>query len=171
MQIAFQPRFSRVSAAFQPRFSSLEIFSLWRFFLWSQNIRVSQSQTFGQKFDFCVSAAFQLAKTGCSPSVRRALTSNGRREAVCHHNIPRRIYYGAHELVPHKSLFMLIIVWYSYNDGKQSRFVFICLHTNICVSAKVWWRKSSTGRVPSHCERLCRAVARIWGLVRRERAL
>ena len=55
MQIAFQLRFSCVSAAFQLRFSSL-FFFLRLLFFWSQNIRVPQGQTFGQTF-LCV---FQL---------------------------------------------------------------------------------------------------------------
>ena len=68
---------NRVSAAFQLRFSSLEVFILFGDFVWSQNIRVPQSQTFGQIL-FCVSAAFQLAKTGGSPSK----TGVGRDESV-----------------------------------------------------------------------------------------
>ena len=61
---AFQLRFSCVSATFQLRFSSLEVLLKSFLFRWSQNIRVPQSQTFGQTFCVCVSAAFQLAKTG-----------------------------------------------------------------------------------------------------------
>ena len=59
---------NRVSVTFQLRFSSLEVFVCENSLFLSQNIRVPQSQTFGQIFVFCVSAAFQLAKTGCSPS-------------------------------------------------------------------------------------------------------
>ena len=63
---------NRVSATFQLRFSyvsaHLKFFIFERSFFLSQNIRVPQSQTFGRTFVFCVSAAFQLAKTGCSPS-------------------------------------------------------------------------------------------------------
>ena len=52
---AFQLRFSCVSAAFQLRFSSLEDFFSEASFFWSQNIRVPQSQTFGQTFFLCFS--------------------------------------------------------------------------------------------------------------------
>ena len=62
---AFQLRFSCVSAAFQLRFSSLEVF--FETFFVPKYPRSSKSN-FWSNFVFCVSAAFQLAKTGCSPS-------------------------------------------------------------------------------------------------------
>ena len=58
------PGANRISAAFQLRFSSVEEGGVWKE-NWSQNIRVPQNQTFGQIYLF----VFQLAKTGCSPSV------------------------------------------------------------------------------------------------------
>ena len=64
---AFQLRFSCVSVAFQLRFSSLEVFFLRLLFLWSQNIRVPQSQTFGQTFFFVFHLRFNWQKRGAHP--------------------------------------------------------------------------------------------------------
>ena len=60
---------NRVSAAFKLRFSSLEVF------FGPKISAFPKSQAFGQTFLFCVSAAFQLAKAGCSPSDDFKLTA------------------------------------------------------------------------------------------------
>ena len=44
---------------------------------WSQNIRLPQNLNFWSDFSFCVPAAVQLAKTGCSPSADRNKHSAG----------------------------------------------------------------------------------------------
>ena len=67
---AFQLRFSCVSAAFQLRFSYVSAHSIFlRLFFWVPKYPRSSKSNFWSNSFFCVSAAFQLAKTGCSPSV------------------------------------------------------------------------------------------------------
>ena len=75
VQIAFQLRFSCVSAAFQLRFSCVSAtFQLTRSYLFrllffGRKISAFLKVKLLVKLFFRVSAAFQLAKTGCSPSV------------------------------------------------------------------------------------------------------
>ena len=77
-------RFSCVSAAFQLRFSYVSAHSKFfflrlPFFLVPKYPRSSKSN-FWSNFLFYVSAAFQLAKTGCSPS---AMSTTAIRHPVC----------------------------------------------------------------------------------------
>ena len=64
----FQPRFSCVSAAIQLRFSSLRFLSFEISVFLVPKYQRSSKSNFWSNFLLCVSAAFQLAKTGCSPS-------------------------------------------------------------------------------------------------------
>ena len=58
---------NRAPAAFQLRFCSLEVLSFLDFFIGSQNIRVPQSQTFGQTYFFVFQLRFSWQKQGAHP--------------------------------------------------------------------------------------------------------